>query len=761
MGAAIGEPFLLSNYGTSSSSASVHRNIFVTHERSNSSSKKEGFATVTVNGDGVHILNVSDLHITSSYTFGPSTTFAGPAVSCLLMDDGTKFRRVYAIIEQSPGVKTEDHGRTVWMWDETQTPDSNERAQEKKSSIAASHRVSRIYVPQDLSNYIILLSPDGDVTTMDIDLATQKAAWGPCSKLPLLTSYMFSRVSATFMPVRPVAPLASLVLLFAPKGLLQVCVLYIYEGEIKTALDESIPVNGTAIEASCSASGYISCLQSDGQWRSFELSLTQGSLSLVPFSSPLTLTGFSFIENTSETVTEHHYAGAVSTLSLGSSLVLLCGNMIQSQDLVLLLWDLRYSVVLASHSFPIPVNLSALKGGISLELIPAHTQVFLSVSRPLDKALKSKKRSVVLVVPITVPLTSTIANAFGRASSSARWLAKPESPLSGDGPNTSLDPGRHGLLNKLRSAVNQDRPEAADSAFFEWFESHLGSVAIVDKRHDDNPFGHGFVQEVLNIVLQSSKPAPALYPTKTLYYLLENRFVSAGMFPQSLLGRFLESKDWHAVELAFKTIPDLPEVDIINVLRAVVESGPPFGAQDIEVDAMQSDTPALSSILAACVIYPASDAALRLAMREQLNRAESIESICLILEANVIGIDNESAGVVAASHRPEEAGIPPLDKILAFLRAILDATFVTLLQHTRSHKLLQSLSLHLQSELEIISELQLLHGPLELFAKAQEKMIFERQRPPAHLEDWRRRRKLAHARASMGVDLYQVEELVI
>ena len=100
-------------------------------------------------------------------------------------------------------------------------------------------------------------------------------------------------------------------------------------------------------------------------------------------------------------------------------------------------------------------------------------------------------------------------------------------------------------------------------------------------------------------------------------------------------------------------------------------------------------------------------------------------------------------------------------KILAFLRAILDATFVTLLQHTQSHPLLRRLSAHLQSEITVIDELQSLHGPLELFVKTQEKTTAEKQQRQGPLEDWRRRRKLAHEQASMGVGLYRVEELVI
>ena len=86
---------------------------------------------------------------------------------------------------------------------------------------------------------------------------------------------------------------------------------------------------------------------------------------------------------------------------------------------------------------------------------------------------------------------------------------------------------------------------------------------------------------------------------------------------------------------------------------------------------------------------------------------------------------------------------------------------MTLLQHPGAHQLLRQVASRLQSELSVVDELQLLHEPLGLFAKAQEKAVSEKQRPHAELEDWRRRRKLAHERASMGVGLYRVEELVI
>ncbi|KAI9467106.1 hypothetical protein BJY52DRAFT_1236476 [Lactarius psammicola] len=764
MSIAIGEPFLLSSYDIpwrELSRSSSHHGIYVTHGPSSAAKAKsrEGFATVTVQGDGVHVLDISDSHVAGSYTLGPSTTFAGPSVSRIISENGTRFRRIYAAVEQSSGVRNEDHGRVIWLWDEASERDG--RAKEQKSSITAPHRVSRIYAPEDLPNCVLLLSPGGDVTMMDIDLDTLKAKWRSNSKSSLLTSLMFPKVSATFLPPHLVAPLATLVLVLSSTGVIQVCVLSIYEDEIATVLNEEAPVDGTVIEASCSPSGYITCLQSDGQWRSFELhSMSPESLLLLPIHSPMRLSGLSFIEKSPGATASHHNAMTVSTLSLGSSFALLCGDLAQSQDIVVLLWDLRYSVVLASHRFPIPSNLTASKAGFSLKLIPAsNTQVLLSLSsRPQGKS--SKSRSAVFVIPVTVPATSTIATALGRASSSAKWLvATNGGPLS-----VSFSSDRHDLLNKLRSTIRQNNPEAADSAFFEWLENRSGSVAGVD---DEPIFGHEFVREILDIVLQpSSTPASTSYPPKIMGYLLENRAVSAGILSQSLLELFIESKDWRAVALTLKNVLDIPEIEVIKLVRSIHGYHRPSGAHDMQVDATLSDAE-VSSIVASCVSYPSSDAALRLAIKEQLNNAESIIPILLIIDDWLGKISShktslESPGKTTTTVAgPEEADIPPLDKILAFLRAILDATFVTLLHHTQSHPLLRRLSARLQSEIKTIDELQLLHGPLELFARTQEKTTSEKQRPTGPLEDWRRRRKLAHEQASMGVGLYRVEELVI
>jgi hypothetical protein len=128
---------------------------------------------------------------------------------------------------------------------------------------------------------------------------------------------------------------------------------------------------------------------------------------------------------------------------------------------------------------------------------------------------------------------------MGRASSSAKWIVKSDALTNGHVPYASFDSDHRDLFDKLKAALRQNNPEAADSAFFEWLKNRSGSAATVDT------FGHEFVREILDIVLQTpSKSAATLYPAKTVHHLLENRLLSASMLSQSLLGFLAERKDW-------------------------------------------------------------------------------------------------------------------------------------------------------------------------------------------------------------------------
>ena len=166
--------------------------------------------------------------------------------------------------------------------------------------------------------------------------------------------------------------------------------------------------------------------------------------------------------------------------------------------------------------------------------------------------VKPTYRSTVLVVPINVPSTSTIANAMGRATAGEKWIAKtPVSPPNGvtNGPTsaggtTRLEASQESLLRKLHTSISQKRPQAADEAFFAW-------IGPEEKRKLDSEgshtvlFGYEFTKQVLEAVLQLDKGASEiLYSGNVVRALLERKVVVARMAPAGLLNLLVDRSDW-------------------------------------------------------------------------------------------------------------------------------------------------------------------------------------------------------------------------
>jgi len=68
----------------------------------------------------------------------------------------------------------------------------------------------------------------------------------------------------------------------------------------------------------------------------------------------------------------------------------------------------------------------------------------------------------------------------------------------------------------------------------------------------------------------------------------------------------------------------------------------------------------------------------------------------------------------------------------------------------------------------LTEQLEPLRGPLEAFARAQEKAVKDAaahgkdgKKKEGPVGDWRQRRKLAHEQAEMEVGLYRLEEFVL
>jgi hypothetical protein len=242
----------------------------------------------------------------------------------------------------------------------------------------------------------------------------------------------------------------------------------------------------------------------DGVWNSFLLSSAdQNSITASALPGPIQLASLSFVSSPQLLRCQDE----IATLSLGSSHVLLAGiTSSPVPEIVLLLWDLQYSVLLSSNTLPIPSTLSYSKEhSIRLTLIPANASHALLILCPVSRSAKSHahttSRSSVLVVPFTAPVKSTVANAMGRAADGLEWIAKDASSL--ESISSGLDHSRQELLRAMRNVVEQNRPAAASSAFFEW-EKKLSSNTA-----DVNSDTVSLVSFIVCLLINSSEPRHA------------------------------------------------------------------------------------------------------------------------------------------------------------------------------------------------------------------------------------------------------------
>ncbi|KAI0832732.1 hypothetical protein BC628DRAFT_1309590 [Trametes gibbosa] len=807
--ATIAEPFLLSSYPESS----AHRKHASTplHVSLPSSSNADPFVTIAIHGDGVHVLDVrtafstSTLHTAVSHTLGPSTTFSCPPASRTTRSGSSRVCITYAVLDTGPDVQPDGKGKTVVAWEESlsggvMTADS--QGQRSKRVASAPHPISYIYAPEYLQDRAVLAGPDGQVTVLDAELRMLHT-FAPQNQQAstLLKHFLFQKAACTFIPPHSISSTSAVSVSFLRSGdVMRVSVVRIAEdGSLSSLGESSLPVDETDIaDISLSNDGFISVLLRCGTWYSFSLTVSPSSLlSITSAAEPIRLQAVTF--------TSLNRAGEVSISALTSSHVVLAAISSGSPtEIVFLLWDLRYGVLLAQQAILVPSTLPRPKktGAImqlsASQVMPTDMKApsvqlnaLLTLTPSPDRDVQAdgaSARSTILVVPLSVPVKSTIAAAMGRANAGARWVSTKPGPNQSSRSNApELSPAVWKALKEMKASINGSvggNVAGAEAAFFEYFKPDTSRKAVAAAKAEAAegrvaPLEYAFVQGALVLVLPppgGQSPSQGAYSAKIVQHLLEKRAVSSSMVAGGLLPALAAREDWETISLAMRTVSDLPETDVIALLHKVVVAHPKTSpANDADSNAMQVDsatsstpTPTLPKFLAQCVVYPFTPALQRVAVRKHFPDASDLVPILETLDAWIVQHTEDDAPLAPRPAPSPEPDLPPLDKILAFLQPLLDASFLALLTHgAHAHSVLRALAAHLAPALATASALEHLCGPLAPFARAAAKAREAGEAKDgakaadAGGRDWRRKRKAAQEQAAVAVGLYQVEELVL
>ena len=237
--------------------------------------------------------------------------------------------------------------------------------------------------------------------------------------------------------------------------------------------------------------------------------------------------------------------------------------------------------------------------------------------------------------------------------------------------------------------------------------------------------------------------------------------------------------------LAFDSLVDISEDDMISLAKILVdkERKTQTDPEAMDVDGTQIWTPTISAYMLACISYPASPAALRLAIRKHLPDAQDLIPILELLNGWTVGgteeyIRNLLKSVASNTTIQYRGGAaPPYDKVclrqivrgcpnalqtISFLQVLLDASFVSLLQYPPSYELLRKIMSHIEPEIGLHEHMECIRGSLEPFAKAHHRTLERVEGTPKETpNEWRKRRKRQEQQVALGVGLYRLEELVI
>jgi len=167
-------------------------------------------------------------------------------------------------------------------------------------------------------------------------------------------------------------------------------------------------------------------------------------------------------------------SAGLSAVSAGPAFVMLAAFRSSSHsDVIFLLWDVQFAIILASHLFILPSSLTSSPKSLPfLDLVPASdSQILLVVSPRIKGSGQKAERSAVFIMPTSLPAASTVALAMGKAHDTKKWLYIPgNANLSWD------DNVRRELVQSVTKALDGGRAEDAEKAFFAWIDTETNRL---------------------------------------------------------------------------------------------------------------------------------------------------------------------------------------------------------------------------------------------------------------------------------------------
>ncbi|KAF9209458.1 hypothetical protein BGZ49_004303 [Haplosporangium sp. Z 27] len=239
---------------------------------------------------------------------------------------------------------------------------------------------------------------------------------------------------------------------------------------------------------------------------------------------------------------------------------------------------------------------------------------------------------------------------------------------------------------------------------------------------------HHFVTTVIGrcfTTLPNGQPDMSFWPGKVIEYLIENQLVgnaNPGAGQSGIALNLMEREQWTLLELALKKLYDIPEMDMVVMLKQVIGLNK---NRSLEASASTTQVPDTPHFLNLIMVAPRNE----IFMQQALKRL-SVDELSVVLDIlkGWIGIWDERGGIghqrQAADKKQLPGGLPGYGLIIDFTTLIMDVHFPLLILSPHLHPVLRTIQTSIQRETQISSQLeQSLRGPLGLFDRKHREMV--------------------------------------
>ncbi|KAM3579651.1 hypothetical protein VKS41_008103 [Umbelopsis sp. WA50703] len=206
---------------------------------------------------------------------------------------------------------------------------------------------------------------------------------------------------------------------------------------------------------------------------------------------------------------------------------------------------------------------------------------------------------------------------------------------------------------------------------------------------------------------ENGKPDMGFWPVDVLEYLAVRGVLYSNFVQGGIVQAVMEREAWELLEVVLKHVQDIPEADLIRVVRTLADKA------DKEENDWISKFPIYFKLV---LEAPRNDIFMQQAIK-QLTTSE----LPIVLKTLRDWMDWwEQQGGGSSSVNSATEAVPEFVHIIDFTNVLLDVHFPTLILESSMHDLVKTLQEKVQEELEVCSDLEQLRGVLDLFHRKEQ-----------------------------------------